>query len=236
MEGVDRLTELGDISVVTAFVAGLVSFLSPCVLPVATGHITYITGAIVEEELEKKKLFALKRTLGFVAGFTAIFMMFGISFGTIGIFMKANEEILNRVSGTFIVAMGLNILGVFKFKLRGKKVKRPKEIKSWLESVMVGAAFGIGWTPCIGPMLGTILFYAGSQTGAARGGYLLFIYSLGLSIPFIVTSLLVDRISEFWNSMSKHTHILMKLSGLVVVALGIMIFFGKTYLISNLAY
>lgn len=236
MEGEDILTAFSDISVITAFFAGLVSFLSPCVLPIATGHITYITGAIVEEELEGKKLFALKRTLGFIAGFTIVFMIFGLSFGAVGLFMKTHRDILNKASGLFIIAMGLNILGVFKFRLRGKPIKRPYEIKSWLQSVAVGFAFGIGWTPCIGPILGTILFYAGSQANAMRGAYLLLIYSLGLSIPFIVTSLLVDKISLLWNRMSRYTHILMKLSGILVVAMGIMIFFNKMYLISNLAY
>jgi cytochrome c-type biogenesis protein len=230
------LTGFNDISVVTAFVAGLVSFLSPCVLPIATGHITYITGAMIEEELENRKLFALKRTIGFVAGFTVVFMIFGLSFGALGMFLKTHREVLNKASGIFIMAMGLNILGVFKFRLKGKKVRRPYEIKSWLQSVMVGFAFGIGWTPCIGPILGTILFYAGSQADAARGAYLLLIYSLGLSVPFIATSLLVDRISGFWNRMSRYTHILMKLSGILVVAMGAMIFFNKMYLISNLAY
>lgn len=225
-----------EISIATAFIAGLVSFLSPCVLPVATGHITYITGAIIEEELQDKKLFALKQTLGFVLGFTIVFMVFGLSFGALGMYMRTHKDILNKASGLFIILMGLNILGVFKFRLRGKRVKKPYEIKSWIQSVAVGSAFGIGWTPCIGPVLGTILFYAGSQASASKGAYMLLFYSIGLSIPFILTAVLVDRISLFWNSLSKYTHILMKLSGILVIALGVMIFFNKMYLISNLAF
>jgi cytochrome c-type biogenesis protein len=230
------LSGITEISILTAFLAGVFSFLSPCILPVASGHITYITGAIIEDELKGRKLFALKQTLGFVLGFTAVFMIFGLSFGTIGMFMRVHKDLLNMISGAFIIFMGLNILGVLKFKLRGKRLKKPDEVTSWLGSVFVGLAFGIGWTPCIGPVLGTILFYAGSQTNAAQGAYLLLIYSIGLSIPFLITALLVDRISVYWKKLSRYTPILMKLSGIIVIAIGLLIFFNKLYLFTNLAY
>lgn len=225
-----------EISILAAFAAGFLSFLSPCVLPVATGHITYITGAIIEEELEDEKLFALKQTLGFVLGFTAVFMIFGLSFGTLGMFMKSHREMLNKASGLFIMAMGLNMIGVFRFRLKGKNIKRPLEIRSWIQSVAVGGAFGIGWTPCIGPILGAILFYAGRQADAFKGAYLLLSYSVGLSIPFLMTALFIGRLSKLWNSIGKHTLILMKLSGILVFLLGAMIFFDKMYIISNLAF
>lgn len=225
-----------EISILAAFAAGLLSFLSPCVLPVATGHITYITGAIIEEELEDERLFALKQTLGFVLGFTAVFMLFGLSFGTLGMFMKSHKELLSKASGLFIAAMGLNMLGVIKLRIRGKNIKRPLEIRSWIQSVAVGGAFGIGWTPCIGPILGAILFYAGSQADAFKGAYLLLAYSAGLSIPFLLTAVLIGRLSKLWNLLGKRTLILMKLSGILVVALGVMIFFEKTYIISNLVF
>lgn len=225
-----------DVGVITAFVAGIISFLSPCVLPVAAGYITYITGTMVEDELQDKRLFALKRTLGFILGFTAVFMVLGLSAGTIGRLVVVHGRLLSRVSGALIVFMGLGILGIVKIRLPFTRKKRFGEVNSTFGAVAMGTAFAIGWTPCVGPVLGTILFYAGSEATATRGVYLLLMYSIGLSIPFLITAVLIDRISEFWVRISRYTHIVMKVSGLIVVLLGLMIFFDKLYLISNFSF
>lgn len=225
-----------DVGTITALVAGIISFLSPCVLPVAAGYITYITGTMVEEELEDKRLFAIKRTFGFVLGFTAIFMLLGLSAGTIGRLVIVHGQLLSRISGALIVFMGLGILGVINIRLPFTRKKRLGEVNSTFGALAIGMAFAIGWTPCVGPVLGSILFYAGSEATASRGVYLLLMYSIGLSIPFLITAALIDRISGFWIRISRYTHIIMKISGLIVVLLGLMIFFDKLYLISNFSF
>lgn len=225
-----------DIGAITALLAGLISFLSPCVLPVAVGYISYITGTVFEDELGARRLFALKRTLGFIAGFTLIFMVFGLSAGSLGRLFIRYGGLLSKVSGAFITSMGLGILGIINIRLPLRRKKKFGEVNSTLGAMAIGMAFAIGWTPCVGPVLGTILFYAGSEARAMRGLYLLSLYSIGLSIPFLITALLIDRISAFWIKISRYTHIVMKISGLIVVLLGLMIFFDKLYLLSNFGF
>lgn len=225
-----------EVSIIAAFLAGLMSFLSPCVLPLATGQIMYITGTLVEGELKSRKRFALKQTIGFIIGFTIVFSLLGISAGALGRVLIIYKGVFLKLSGIFIVIMGLNILGVFKFRLGGKRIKRPQGINSWWGALFMGIAFGIGWTPCVGPILGAILFYAGSQGTVAKGAYLLVIYSMGLSIPFLITALLIDRISAVWNKVSGYTQLLMKLSGVLIIILGIMIFLDKVYIFSKFGY
>ncbi len=209
------------------FLAGLASFLSPCVVPLASGYITYITGAMVESELEGKRLFAFKRTLLFVSGFTVVFILLGVTASSIGYFLNLYRDILTKVGGILLVVIGLSMLGLFKLRITGKQFKLPVEVESPFSSFVVGMIFGIGWTPCVGAILGSVLIYAGSSDSIFEGGLLLFVYSLGLSIPFLISSIFIDRIGEVWKSAGRYSGIISKIMGILIILIGILMFFNK---------
>lgn len=218
-----------DVSLSIALLAGALSFFSPCVLPLIPAYITYITGTTLEEELENKKLFALSRTIGFIIGFTIIFMIMGVSVSFLGRFFLRNKNILNQVSGILIMFFGVNMMGLINLRFLGKsrKPKAPK-ITSWASSIFMGMAFATGWTPCVGAVLGTILVYAGTSTTVATGAFLLLAYSIGLGIPFILTSLLITKFSKFLVKSERMLPYIMKISGVIVFIFGILIFFNLT--------
>ncbi|MTI48838.1 cytochrome c biogenesis CcdA family protein [Sporosalibacterium faouarense] len=225
---------MGDVSIPIALVAGFLSFFSPCVLPLIPGYITYITGTSMEEELADKKLFALRRTIGFIVGFTLIFMIMGVSASFVGKLFNAYKYYFIKISGILIVVFGLNMMGILKIGLlnREKRFKLPK-ITSWFSSILMGMAFAAGWTPCIGAVLGSILLYAGTTATVAKGVYLLFAYSLGLAVPFILTALLINKFSKFLVKSERIMPIIMKVSGGLIIILGMLIFFDKMYIIAN---
>lgn len=209
----------------TVLIAGLASFFSPCVVPLATGYITYITGAIVESDLEGKKLFVFVRTLAFVLGFTLIFTLLGFTATSLGVFLNVYRDIIMKIGGIFLVLLGLSMMGVLNFKITGKKVKFPVNVGSIPSSFLVGLAFGIGWTPCVGAILGSVLIYAGSQDEVAKGAFLLFIYSVGMSIPFLISSLFIGKVGLLWKKVGKYTSLINKIMGILIISIGILMFF-----------
>lgn len=217
---------------ITAFAAGLASFLSPCVLPLATGYIVYITGAIFEEDLSDRKFFALKRTIGFVLGFTIVFVLMGITASSIGIILNTYRRVLLKIGGAVLIAIGLSLLGLFKLNITGIHKKMPDDVGSFTSSFLVGMIFAIGWTPCVGAILGAILIYAGSQGTALHGGLLLFIYSLGFSLPFIITALFVDRIDGFWRKLMKYQKAVSRIMGIIIIILGFMMLTDRFSILS----
>lgn len=225
-----------DVSITIAFIAGFVSFFSPCILPLIPAYITYITGTAVEEELEGKRLFTLIRTLGFVIGFTIIFMIMGISATFIGKLFIKYRNIFTKISGLLIIIFGLNMTGIIKFNFlkKGRRIGLPKKITNWFSSILVGMAFAAGWTPCIGAVLGSILVYASTTATVLKGFYLLLFYSMGMAIPFLITALLINRFGKAILKFEKILPYVMKFSGFVIVILGLLIFFNKISLIANL--
>jgi len=224
-----------DVSMLGALIAGFLSFFSPCILPLIPAYITYITGTTIEGELEDKKVLALTRTLGFVIGFTIIFMIMGVSASFVGkVFMSYKKE-FTMISGVLIIALGLNMTGLLKlnFLIKEKRFKMPK-ITNWFSSILVGMAFAAGWTPCIGAVLGSILIYAGTTATVSKGVYLLLAYSIGLAIPFLLTALLINKFSRFLVKSEKIIPLIMKLSGIMIIVLGFLILTNKIYLIANL--
>ncbi|MFA5523498.1 MAG: cytochrome c biogenesis protein CcdA [Tissierellales bacterium] len=224
-----------DISISASFLAGLLSFFSPCVLPLIPAYITYITGTALEEELENKKFLALTRTLGFILGFTIIFMIMGVSASFLGRLLRVYKTQFQTISGVLIIGLGLNMMGILNSNIlnKGMKIKLPK-ISNWFSSVLVGMAFAAGWTPCVGAVLGTILILAGSTGTLSSGFFLLLFYSLGLAIPFIATALLISRFGKFLSQSEKILPLIRKIGGLIVVILGILILFNKMHLIVSL--
>lgn len=224
------------VSLPLAFGAGFISFFSPCILPMIPVYIMYITGVNVEEELDKKKLFALTRTLGFVLGFTIIFMIMGTSASFLGKIFAQNKDIFAKVSGLLIFLFGLKMTGIinFNFLNSAKKVKSPKKVTNWISSVLLGMAFAAGWTPCFGPVLASILIYAGGSSTVGMGVYLLLVYSIGMALPFILTALFISQFNAFMTRTEKIMKYVPIISGVIMIVFGILVFFDKVKYIAGL--
>ncbi|HEV2180742.1 MAG TPA: cytochrome c biogenesis protein CcdA [Gemmatimonadaceae bacterium] len=177
-----------------AFTAGLLSFLSPCVLPLIPSYVTFITGMSVDE-VQRARRTALIHALLFILGFTLIFLALGATASALGRVLLAARDWVARAGGVLIIAFGLYLLGVFDSRTldRERRVHFADKPVGYLGTVLVGIAFGAGWTPCIGPILGSILVYTSTQADLHRGLLLLFVYSLGLGVPFLIAALAIDR-------------------------------------------
>lgn len=228
--------ELGNVSLPIAFGAGFLSFFSPCILPLIPGYIMYMVGINLESELEERRLIALTRTIGFVIGFTIIFMIMGTTASFIGKIFVRNKEIFSKVSGALIILFGLNMMGIVELKFLGmeKKMRAPSEMTNWFSSILMGMAFAAGWTPCFGPVLASILIYAGGTATLSKGVYLLLIYSIGMAIPFILTALFINIFSKFLEKGERIIKYIPKIGGLIMIIFGILVFFNKVINISNL--
>lgn len=224
-----------DVTFTMAFVAGVLSFFSPCILPLIPAYIMYMTGTSIEEELSRKKWLALSRTLGFVLGFTIIFMIMGVSASYIGRLFIQNKAIFTKISGVLIMFFGLNLMGIIdlRFMNTERKAKTPKKVTSFFGSTLMGMAFAAGWTPCYGPILASILVKAGLSNDVWGSVYLLLIYSIGMAVPFILTALFINRFTRFLNRIQKWTGYIYKIAGIIMVVFGLLVFFDKISLIAN---
>ena len=225
-----------DVSLPIAFGAGFLSFFSPCLLPMIPAYIMYITGVDVEDDLSKVRVRALVRTMGFIIGFTIIFMIMGSSATLLGRVFVQNKDIFFKVSGVLIILFGLNMMGVLKFNFLSseKRVKSPKKVTSWFSSVLMGMAFAAGWTPCFGPVLASILVFAGTSATISKGVLLLFIYSVGMAVPFILTALFINVFISWMAKAEKFMKYMPTISGVILVVFGLLIFFNKMTMISSL--
>jgi cytochrome c-type biogenesis protein len=227
---------LKDISILLAFSAGLLSFLSPCVLPLVPAYVSYLTGSSIEElKDDKAKLFTLYKSFGFVLGFSIIFILMGVSITSLGKILITHKDFFRKIGGTLIVVFGLHTLGAFKIKLfyREKRFLLFDKIKGPFSSVIMGMAFAAGWTPCIGPILSSILIYATSMDSVGKGILLLVIYSLGLAVPFILTAMAIESFTKQFGKFSKYLPIISTISGVLMIIMGIMIFMNKLAILSQ---
>lgn len=225
-----------NISLFLAFSSGILSFLSPCILPLVPIYLTYLTGSSIEEINNKNKLTVIYKAVGFTLGFTLIFIIMGISVTSLGQLFDRNKDIFRKIGGIIIIVFGLHIMGVVKIKTfyYQKTMLQPQKFKSGLSSFFIGMAFAIGWTPCVGPMLASILIYAGNTKTLASGIKLLIAYSVGLGIPFIISGFLVDFISGYIKRFSKYFNVVSIISGVILIFMGIMTFTNKMYIINNI--
>jgi len=227
---------LSNVSIPIAFGAGFLSFFSPCILPMIPVYIMYMTGTTMESELNERRLLALRRTIGFVIGFTIIFMIMGTSASFLGKIFIRNRDIFFKVSGILIIVFGLNMMGVLNFKFLNteRKAKLPKSTTNWFSSTLMGMAFAAGWTPCFGPVLASILVYASTSNTVSQGVLLLLVYSIGMAIPFILTALFINVFAKFMEKTEKIIVYLPKIGGLIMVIFGLLVFFNKVVDISRL--
>jgi cytochrome c-type biogenesis protein len=206
-----------------AFGAGLISFLSPCVLPLIPGYISYISGSSLNELLEKKNVNLLPIVL-FTVGFSIVFIIFGASATFLGKFLLSNSFPLRIVAGIIIIIFSLHILGVFKIKfLNYEKRFYADRNKNILSSLLIGMAFAFGWTPCIGPILGSILVLASTEESINKGILLLFFYSLGLAMPFILSGYLIQKFLAISKNLKKNMNLITKTGGSLLLITGILI-------------
>jgi len=206
-----------------ALSAGLISFLSPCVLPLIPGYISFISGQSLNELIESKKVNLIPLVL-FSLGFSFVFISFGAAASALGKILLQNSNYLRIVAGTIIVIFSLQLLGIINigFLNYEKKYYTKKSTKP-LFVFIIGMAFGFGWTPCIGPILGSILALASTEENISRGILLLSFYSLGLAIPFILSGFLIQKFLLFSKNFKKNINIVLKFGGIILLITGVLI-------------
>lgn len=213
-----------DITLGIVFIEGVASFLSPCFLPLIPIYIGYLSGELVS----KRKFNVIKNSIAFIIGFTIIFVLLGASASSLGHFLLAYRNGLNKILGILIILMGLFYTGIInpeflnmekRFSYEGKKT-------SFLGAVILGAAIGFGWTPCIGPILASVLALAASKSSAVYGMYLLLIYSMGIAVPFFITALLVQGASFKISGIMRYTKGFKITTGIILILTGILLFTG----------
>src|ERR1700759_3877190 len=221
-----------------AFLAGILSFLSPCVLPLVPGYVSLISGSSVEElQSSERRLLGtvLLHSVTFVLGFSVVFIALGAVATGVGQVVNEYHSLLSKVAGIVVIIFGLHLTGILKIKAlyADKRMHDVKGSASALGSFALGFAFAFGWTPCIGPILATILVLAGAQGTVMKGVVLLAVYSMGLAVPFLLTSLGVDRFLAFYGRFRKHLHTVEVLSGILLIAVGGLIFLNNLRLLSG---
>ncbi len=219
-----------NVSFAVAFLAGFFSFVSPCVLPLIPSYLSYISGLSMDELKQSNiKKNSIKHSLMFILGFTIVFVLLGVFSTTIGSMLKSIW--LMRIAGVFIVLMGLFILGAFNkikflsFMNRDVAVNIKNKPVGLIGSMLVGIVFAAAWTPCIGPILASILFIASTMHKAVLGGELLFVYAMGLAIPFFISSLSINLFLSTFKKVKPLIKIISIISGVILIAVGLLIFF-----------
>ncbi len=205
-----------------SFLEGIVTFISPCILPMLPIYISYFAGG---GEREMKK--TMVNSAGFVLGFTVVFVLLGMLAGTLGGFLREYQIAVNVITGAIVVLFGLNYLGVFKFNLfRGINKQMDTRDMGFLSAFVFGLVFSIGWTPCVGAFLGSALMLASQQGQALMGMFMLLAYSIGLGIPFIISALLVDQLKSAFGWIKKNYKVINTVCGIFLIIIGLLMAAG----------
>ncbi|PIE34097.1 cytochrome C biogenesis protein [candidate division KSB3 bacterium] len=232
-----------EISLVTAFFAGLLSFLSPCVLPLVPAYISFMSGVSVDElqrgsnqqHVRRKTLIT---SLAFIAGFTVIFVLLGASATAIGEYLFQKSYVISKIAGIIIILLGLHFLGLFKKTLSFLNYEKRFHVQNVQAGVVgafvIGLAFAFGWTPCVGPILSPILLLAAGQDTVSKGIILLTVYSLGLGVPFLLTAMATQIFFQLLNKVKRYFHIIEAISGIFLILIGALIFTGRFTVIAGM--
>ena len=228
------MTQGASVGIAVAFVAGVLSFLSPCVLPLVPSYVSFITGLSLDQ-LEQRRWTAVTHALLFVLGFTLIFVALGATATQLGRLLNYHQVWLERVGGGLIVLFGVYLLGGLHWMLleRERRVQIQHKPLGYLGSVLVGLAFGAGWTPCIGPILGSILLYTSTSANLTQGMVLLLAYSLGLAVPFLLAAVAVERFLEWFRRYRRYIPLTTRLAGALLVAVGLLVATGYFSLLAG---
>ena len=225
---------MDNVSFFTAFFAGLVSFLSPCVLPLVPGYISIISGSSLEQLKAREKDASLLRTVlsnsvMFIIGFSITFILLGASATWLGQMLLSKMRLLGQIAGLVLIAFGIHLTGLVKINAlyKDKRFHNLEKPRGLLGALVLGLAFAFGWTPCIGPILAGIMAIASTKQTVAEGMLLLAVYSAGLGIPFLLTSLALNQFLAFYGRFKKHFHAVEVASGVLVIAIGVLILTGS---------
>lgn len=242
-----------NVTLLAAFGAGLLSFISPCVLPLVPGYLSYISGLSLDEMRGSSVAAtgtgvgvavaaspAMRRqvvlsSLAFILGFSIVFVSLGAAASAIGRFLLEQQEIFSRIAGAIVIVFGLHTMGVLRIEwlYQEKRVHTSRRPAGYLGATLIGIAFAFGWTPCIGPILAGILALAGTQDTVGQGVRLLSVYSLGLGVPFLATALAINRFFSAMGRIRKHYHKIELVSGALLVIIGLLIFTNKFTIIAQ---
>jgi cytochrome c-type biogenesis protein len=220
-------------SYVLTFIEGILTFISPCILPMLPIYFLYLAGASntgvsneddMETSQKRKKL--IINSFGFVIGFTVVFVMLGATITVFGRFLVNQKDLLRQISGVVMVLFGLNFIGVITLKFLNveKRINYKINKLGFLKSIVFGIVFGFGWTPCIGAFLGSALALASNSKTIVQGVILLLVYSIGLGIPFIISSIIFDKLEGTLKQIQKHSRLISIISGVLLVIAGILVF------------
>lgn len=221
------MTQGNEIGLFVAFAAGLVSFISPCVLPLVPSYLTFITG-ISLEDVQSSRRFALLHAVLFVIGFSIVFVTMGVAASAVGRVLLVHRIWVARVGGVIIILFGLYLAGAFNLSFLGRDARFHLRNKpfGYFGTVIVGMAFGAGWSPCLGPILGAILTFAATAGDAARGAVLLSAYSLGLAVPFLISAVALEELIGFAQRNRARLAWLTRASGVLLVIVGLLLVSG----------
>jgi cytochrome c-type biogenesis protein len=242
-----------NVTLLAAFGAGLLSFISPCVLPLIPGYLSYISGLSLDEmrgtatvapgggvAVAVAPSAAARRqvilsSLAFILGFSIVFVSLGAAASAIGQFVIQQQAIFSRIAGAIIIIFGLHTMGVLRIEwlYQEKRVHTNRKPAGFIGAMLIGIAFAFGWTPCIGPILAGILAVAGTQETVGQGVRLLAVYSLGLGVPFLATALMINRFFTAMGKIRRHYHTIELVSGALLVVIGILIFTNKFTIIAQ---
>lgn len=207
-----------------SFLEGIVTFISPCLLPMLPIYISYFAGETTDRPGHK----ALPNAITFVAGFTFVFILLGAFAGTLGGLLTSHKMIVNIITGLIVIVFGLNFTGVLNIGFLNRTKRSSMEVKkhSLASSLLFGIVFSIGWTPCVGAFLGSALMMASQQGSMAEGILMLFLYSMGLGIPFILSAVLIERLMGAFGWIKSHYGVITKVSGILLIIVGLMMMLG----------
>ena len=242
-----------NVTLLAAFGAGLLSFISPCVLPLVPGYLSYISGlslddlrgspavaggpgvgvAVAPSAAARRQV--VRSSLAFILGFSIVFISLGAAASAIGRFLLSQQEIFSRIAGAIVIIFGLHTMGVLRIEwlYQEKRVHTTRKPAGLVGAMLIGIAFAFGWTPCIGPILGGILTLAGTQETVGEGVRLLSVYSLGLGVPFLATALMINRFFTAMARIRRHYHTIEIVSGALLVVIGLLIFTNKFTVIAQ---
>lgn len=235
MIGIQQAAEAAQgVSLLVAFAAGLLSFLSPCVLPLIPSYVGFLTGMSVEE-LQVRRGTALLHAVWFVVGFSLIFVALGASASAIGNLLLTYQKWLGRAGGVLVILFGLYLLGVLRpaFLMRERRLQLSRKPLGYLGSSVAGVAFGAAWTPCIGPILGGILTLAAAQASVTKGSALLAVYSLGLAVPFLATAFALDRFLVWFQRFRPYIVWVERVAGVLLILLGLLLLTDRFTLLAS---
>lgn len=215
---------------ILSFIEGILTFISPCILPLLPVYFIYLAGSSGKggEHYKENRGRLLVNAIGFVIGFSIVFVALGATATSLGSFLKSNSDMLRKISGTIMIVFGLNFMGIFKLSFLDFEKRMEVQLKNLrlFSSILFGVVFGFGWTPCVGQFLMSALLMAGNSETLTEGMLLLLAYSMGLGLPFILSAVMFEKAGEAFGHLKKYSRLINIISGIVLIAVGILFITG----------